>query len=219
MNAWATAVRRKGRNGKTSVVPKPSTEESFTVRSEKQLDQLLAKHPLLAAIPDSDKKLRKVLRTMPDELVCEIDEVLCLVDSGSTVDAAWIAKHFPAYAKLVKATNASRRGDSATTAGGHKLINKGRCVVDATAQDVPFPVAFKDMETELPILSVRKMVKRNNDVQFQKRGGVIRNRDTGKSVQFYEHEGVYFLKLKVNDPHLDSLLKRKSAPVFAGPGA
>ena len=81
MNEWATVVKRKGRNGKTLVVPKPSVKESFIVRSEKQLDQLLARHPLLAAIPDSDKKLRKVLRTMPDELVCEIDEVLCLVDS------------------------------------------------------------------------------------------------------------------------------------------
>ena len=209
----------EGRNGKTLIVPKPLVKESFTVRSEKQLDQLLVKHPHLAAIPDTDKKLKKVLKSMPDELICELDEVICLVDSGSTVNAAWIAKHFPAYAKLVKATPASRRGDSATTAGGHKLINKGRCVVHATAQDIPFSVAFKDMETELPILSVRKMVKRNNDVQFRKKGGVIRNRETGKSVQFYEHEGVYFLKLKVNDPHLDSLLKRKSAPVFAGPGA
>ena len=44
------------------------------------------------------------------------------------------------------------------------------------------------------------MVKRNNDVRFRRGGGSIRNRSTGHQVNFYEHEGVYFLKLKVSAP-------------------
>jgi len=140
------------------------------------------------------------LKTMPSELVCELDEVLCLVDSGSTVNAAWIAKHFPAYALLVQQTAASLKGDGATTACGKKLLNKGRCVVGATAQGLDFSVAFKDMETELPILSVRKMVKNENDVKFEEGGGFIRNRRSGRVLRFFEHEGVYFIKLKVKDP-------------------
>ena len=103
-------------------------------------------------------------------------------------------------AEFVKQTKASRNGDSATTACGKKLMNKGRCIVKATAQGSDFHVAFKDMETELPILSVRKMVQRNNDVRFKPGGGWIKNRTTGKTVPFYEHEGVYFLKLSVLNP-------------------
>ena len=200
LNGWATKVSRKSKQSKIESPVKPNKFEAFTIQNEKQLDILLASHPRLAAIPESDKKIRKVLKTMPAQLVCGPDEVLCLVDSGSTVNAAWIAKHFPGWTKHVKATPASMRGDTATTAGGHKLVNKGRCMIHSTAQDIPFPVAFKDMETELPILSVRKMVKRNNDVRFRRGGGSIHNRATGKSINFHEHEGVYFLKLKISDP-------------------
>ena len=139
---------------------------------------------------------------MPAELICGMDEVLCLVDSGSTVNAAWISKHFPAYAALVQQTAASLQGDGATTACGRKLLNKGRCVVGATCQGSDFSVAFKDMETDLPILSVRKMIKMGSDVEFHDGGGSIRNRRTGLSLIFYEHEGVYFIKFKIKDPAL-----------------
>ena len=40
------------------------------------------------------------------------------------------------------------------------------------------PITFKSMDVELPILSVRKMVKRNNVVRFADGGGTIRNRTT-----------------------------------------
>ena len=63
-------------------------------------------------------------------------------------------------------------------------------------------MAFKDMETELPILSVRKIVRRNNEVKFLQEGGIIRNRSTGEVIPFYEHQGVYFVKLKIKDPQL-----------------
>ena len=101
---------------------------------------------------------------------------------------------------LVQQTAASLQGDGATTACGKKLLNKGRCLVHAAVQNYDFDVAFKDMETELPILSVRKMVKNQNDVISEESGGSIRNRKTGRVIKFFEHEGVYFLKMKVKDP-------------------
>ena len=186
------AARRDNRFG--------GNRKTILVRSERELETLLRRDPRLAAIPAPDKKLRRVLRSMPDELVCAADEVLCLVDSGSTVNAAWIAKHFPAYAALVQQTAASLQGDGATTACGKKLLNKGRVVIGATCQGSDFSVAFKDMETELPILSVRKMIKSENDVHFEDGGGSIRNRRTGRILNFFEHAGVYFIKLKLKDP-------------------
>ena len=156
-------------------------------------------HLKLASLPEP-KKIKNALRTMPQELVCGLDEVLCLVDSGATVNTAWIEKHFPAYRFLVKETAASRQGDSATTASGGKLVNKCRCIVGATAQGSDFNIAFKDMETELPIWSVRNMVKNQNVVTFEDDGGTIRNKNSGRVMRFYEHEGVYFIKLKVKNP-------------------
>ena len=174
----------------------------FHCSGESELDVLLQRHPYLAAIPKSEQKIRKLLRSMPVELICGPDETLCLMDSGSTINAAWIEKHFPAYAKLVKPTAASEAGDFATTAGGQRLYNKGRCVVKATVDGQPLDVAFKDMETEVPILSVRKMVQKGNDVRFRQLGGTIKNHSTGKILKFYEHQGVYFIKLKISDPSL-----------------
>ena len=79
-------------------------------------------------------------------------------------------------------------------------MNKGRVVVKATADGHDFSHAFKDMETELPILSVRKIVRNNNDVLFRQGGGIIKGRANGQTIQFYEFQGVYFVKLKVSDP-------------------
>ena len=111
------------------------------------------------------------------------------------------------------------RGDTATTAGGQKLVNKGRCSVHGMVDNHEFPIAFKDMETELPILSVRKMVKRNNEVKFKNDGGFIRNRDTGRLLKLHEHEGVYFLTLKVLDPSSLVLLSDENEQVFGRQGS
>ena len=143
----------------------------------------------------------KALRSKPVELECGTDEVLCLVDSGSTINAASIGKHFPKYADLVESTPASERGDFATIAGGDKLFNKGRCMIKGQAQDQPSPVTLKDMEVELPFLSVRKIVKKKNDVRFTQKGGTIRSQVTGKTIKFFEHEGVYFLNIKISGPN------------------
>ena len=221
LNGWAVKVsRRAAKQQKPINEPRKTSEsETFTIHSERALDELLSRYPHIAAIPGSHKKIRKILRSMPAELVCAEDEVLCLVDSGSTINAAWIEKHFPAYAKLIQKTPASMRGDSATTAGGQKLVNKGRCSVNGMVDNHEFPIAFKDMETELPILSVRKMVKRNNEVKFKKDGGFIRNRDTGRLLKFYEHEGVYFLKLKVLDPSSINMFSGGNEQVFGRQGS
>ena len=98
------------------------------------------------------------------------------------------------------------------------MINKGRCTVHGTVDGHEFRIAFKDMETELPILSVRKMVKRNNEVKFKKGGGFIRNRDSGRVLRFHEHEGVYFLKLKVIDPSTIDLIHGGNEPGFGRQG-
>ena len=62
------------------------------------------------------------------------------------------------------------------------------------------------MEVEVPIISVRKIVKQGNDVRFYEDGGTISNKDSGRVLKFYEHDGVYFLKLKVDGTGEDAEL-------------
>ena len=175
---------------------------NFMLCTDKNLDLFLLKNPKIAAIPAAVDRLKKLLKDMPTELRCQDGEVLCLVDSGATINAAWIDRHFPSYSHLVQPTEASLRGDGARTACGQELLNKGRCVVHGKAQGTSLNMAFKDMETEVPIISVRKMVKKGNDVQFGAGGGTITNRSTGRRLRLYEHDGVYFLKINVTDPSL-----------------
>ena len=200
LSQWAHKVNKISK-------PSPKTKvdvfDRISIHNEAELKQVMSDHPTFAALPDQ-KKLRKMLRQKPIELECGPDEVLCLVDSGSTVHAAWIEKHFPGYADKVMPTAKSLAGDHATTAGGLKLYNKGRVEISASAGGQDFHCAFKDMEVELPILSVRKIVKRRNKVEFADEGGTITHNDSGAVMRFFEHEGVYFLKLKVHDPDVPS---------------
>ena len=81
-----------------------------------------------------------MLCTKPIELECGLDEVVCLVDNGSTIMEAWVEKQFPQHTKHVKETSRSLRGDHAKTAGGAKLYNKGRVEIDGTVDGKPFPI-------------------------------------------------------------------------------
>ena len=218
LNGWAKVHYKKLKKKKSettasvrpaavptsSPVAKPDVYEKFTIKTEAELDNFLQTHPQIAALPDDQDKVRRILRSKPVELECDANEVLCLVDSGSTINAANVEKHFPSYKQFVRETRKSKSGDFARTACGKKLFNRGRCDIRGSADGEEFPVAFKDMKVEMPILSVRKIVKKNNRVCFQDGGGYIRNQTSGRRIRFYEFEGVYFLKLRTDQPSSDT---------------
>ena len=76
------------------------------------------------------------------DLLLDDDEVWAHVDSGSTLNAAWIKKHFPKYASLMIASKQQTRGDVATTAGGHELKHKGTSKVNTVISGIDVPIAF-----------------------------------------------------------------------------
>ena len=101
---------------------KPSnTLQRLTIRSKKDLDQLIKSHPQVAALPSDDAQIRTILKSKPVQLECGPGEVLCLADSGSTISAAHIAKLFPALKDTVKSGRKSRAGDYATPSCGKEL--------------------------------------------------------------------------------------------------
>ena len=82
---------------------------------------------------------------------------------------------------------------------------------------IDVPIAFSNMKVDVPILSVRRMVKLGNDVVFTESGGTITNRVTGQILTFVEADGTYWIKLKVGPPIVEDGVP--NASVFTRPGA
>ena len=170
-------------------------------------------------MPTERRKLSKVMKVMTKKIHMGRDEQLVLMDSGSTVNVAKIAKHFPAYAELVIPSKGSLRGETATTACGGILVNRGKCVVHGSSDGQEVSIPFQDMDVELPIVSVRKCVKAGKDVKFYEGGGQLKDRNTGKTIQIYELDNTYYMKLKAHSPEYQNLLLKKVQipKVFARP--
>ena len=70
-------------------------------------------------------------------------------------------------------------------------------------------IPFKHMKVKCPIVSVRKLVRDGNEVHFEKVGGWIRNMKSGQKIRFFAFQGVYVLKVTIDNPK----------PLFARQGA
>lgn len=108
------------------------SQKAFSVHSADDLDKLFDNGSKIAKmVAKGNPKNFEDDNRLPD-IPLEDDEMVALVDSGSTLNAAHIAKHFTSYIDRIVASRAQAMGESATTAGGHKLVNEGRCRVEAT---------------------------------------------------------------------------------------
>ena len=68
-----------------------------TISNVKELDQFRAENPDTAKLPANRTHLERVMRMVTSKVQCGKDEVLVLMDSGSTINTAGIAAHFFAY--------------------------------------------------------------------------------------------------------------------------
>ena len=173
---------------------KTKSTQHVVVKSEKDLDQLLARHPTLAALP-SDAQARKELAKLSPK---SRKYVYVMMDSGASLNAANLKKKIPWLANQLRPNDAQRRGAFANTANGEKLHYEGEFTVDGDCDGVPLSLNFTNMKVDVPIASVRKFVKSGNDVAFYEGGGCIVNRESKEKVKFDELGGVYFLKVRVN---------------------
>ena len=138
------------------------------VKSEKDLDQLLASHPTLAALPSDAHARKEVAKLSPKSR----KYVHVMMDSGASLNAANLKKHFPWIANQLRPADAQRRGVFANTANGEKLYFEGDFTVDRDCDGVPLNLNFTNMQVDVPIASVRRFVKSSNDVAFYEGGGV-----------------------------------------------
>ena len=185
---------------------------SSIVSTIPELERLLKCDSKIAKIAKTASK--KTLKSHLPNIHLEADEMVVLVDSGSTINAAFIAEHFPTYADQVIPSRAQTLGEIATTAGGHELKNEGRVRVEATVNGESFPIPFQNMQVDVPILSVRKYVRNGWKFGFDEEGGYMKNKLNSKTFKFIEADGAYWIKMKIQTPD-SSLLP---VPGFIRPG-
>ena len=148
----------------------------------------------------------RAMRKLPQQILLENDECLGLVDSGSSTNAADAGVHFQAYVDKVRQTGAQKRGEGATTAGGHHLRNEEKFVVDAIIDGQNFQVPFTNMKVKHPILSVRQIMTRGSQMLLTETGGFIHNPTTDQAIKFIVHDGLWFAKMKIKGEGVDRRL-------------
>ena len=213
-----TALQGWAHKLSTEIKAPRAPERPVQVESLDQLDNLLRAGSRVAKVvaPTGKRKMKKFKSALPNIPIND-DGMVVLIDSGATINAAHIPTHFEDYQGSIVASRDSQIGAAATTAGGHRLVNEGRCKVDAVLDDMAFPIVFQNMKVDVPILSVRKYVKGGWNFSFGENGGTMTNRATGRAFSFIEAEGAYWIKIKVPPPPKNKNGKNRS-PVFSRPG-
>ena len=210
LGTWAHRITSIGDKPKSqsekkraaSVEVKGVEPKARLITSARELDTFMKQNPTVAQIPTERRKLSKIMKILSSKIELEHDEVLVLMDSGSTINVAKIKKHFPMYAGLVIPSTGSVSGETATTACGKRLVNRGKCRIKGASDNQELIIPFQDMDVELPIVSVRKCVKSGKDVSFFEGGGELKDRATGRTIRIHEIDGTYFMKMKVHDPEV-----------------
>ena len=214
LSSWANVVRFSStkKNKKTSLInpafetlpiekaakwiegPTRPKDQTMILRSAKDVNRA---SDIIAALPESRKGIAKVAKKL-ETVTLQPDEILCMVDSGSVVHAIDADEELPDH--HVEAPSERDQQEVAETACGGLLHKLGKVRVQGTIDGQNVGVTFDHMKVKIPILSVRKLIKDNNEVYINRKGGVITNLDSGKQIKFFNHQGVYYLKLKIHDP-------------------
>ena len=121
-----------------------------------------------------------------------------MVDSGAFASAINALVELPQY-PLVPIASDERSPDGESACGGI-LKCLGRVKTQGTVEGIPLNVTWQSMDVKVPILSVRQLVRNKHHVRFHEVGGYIRNTLTGQKIPFFEHQGVYYLKMKFSSP-------------------
>ena len=165
--------------------------------------------------PCERKQIIKVSRKCPDRRVLAPDGQWAVVDSSESVNGMDVKSHALGFDRLLQHATKRKRCIAAT--GGEMLIESEIelcCELDGHQM----AVMFADLPVQCPILSVRCIIRKGNDIVFTEDGGYIQHRTSRRKIDLVEREGVYFIKMKildgVNSPD-DAI--NKSTP-FAGQG-
>ena len=213
VNSWAhkvrVEVRKKAKNdpdlnvekaakfveGRSKPRTSKSLDEPIVVQSFKDAERVAQN---IQPLPSSRKSLAKIINRVHKHVVLEHDEKLVMVDSGAFTHAIHAEEELPDH-QLVPFGPDEHSPDGETACGGiikctGKVCTKG--VVEGLALDIK----WNSMPVKVPILSVRKLVRSQHHVRFHDKGGYIKCLRTGARIPFFQHQGVYYLKMRFLPP-------------------
>ena len=121
-----------------------------------------------------------------------------MVDSRSFVHAIHADVELPNH--HIRANDPKERPMVCETACGGILKKLGTVHVNGEVDNDKFSIQCDHMRVRTPILSVRKLVRDDHEIYIKRCGNSIRNITSGKQIKFFEHAGVYYLKLKITPP-------------------
>ena len=195
MNTWARRIKSRKQAKKL-----PKTEREYACTTERNLDLLMKAEPtLIAALPRTTKGINKLAKRCPSDEELGPDEFYMMMDSGSGSNGAKCKSLFPKY--KVHGHTKDRPQQNCITACGTPLEHRGHCNLNVEIGGEDHILPMDDLDVDVPILSVRRIVRRGNLVKFRRGGGYIQNARTGRKLPFIERQGVYFIKVKVKNPN------------------
>ena len=206
------AIHLPGPNDHDIVVnSSKAAEKPIVVRNEKDLAKLTGK---ISALPTQPKEIAKVYKKI-SKLELQPGEKLCMVDSGSFIHAIDAENDLPDHKIHWFSDEESNKGVAETACGGIlKRLGLVKCSGQVEGNEVT--IQWNHMKVKCPILSVLRLTKNGNEVILRENGGEIINLETGKHIPFFQHNGVYYLKLKIHKPKNDT---EDEKPVFSRRGA
>ena len=169
-------------------------DEVVVLQTDKDIDN--AQH-IIASLPSNKKKWAKAVKKTSKTML-ENDEILAMIDSGSFLHAIDADVSLPGH-EITPVTGPDAHRHAETACGGilHRLGMVKTCgSVDGTAVNM----VWNHMKVKVPIVSVRQLVRDGHGVSIGEGGGHIRNTSSGKEIPFFEHAGVYYMKMKIKPP-------------------
>ena len=154
--------------------------------------------------------MTKIINRVSKHMHLAPDETLVMVDPGAFIHATDAAVELTEY-ELIPVGPDERSPDRETACGG--IIKcKGQVRTKGIVAGLGLDVQWSSMPVKVPILSVRKLVKSKHDVRFHDQGGYIKCLKTGVKIPFFEHQGVYYLKMRFLPP-----TSKPAEPLFSRP--
>ena len=173
---------------------------------------------IAAALPSDRKSMAKISKRLEGmDMTCGPDEILVLIDTGSFTHAINADTHLPKH-KILPVPKSEAHKVAETACGGTlKMLGKVR--TQGTVGNTRIAMTWSHMEVQCPILSVRCLIDDGHDVWIKKGGGIIRNLESKKEITFHEHAGVYYCKMRLDQPIDDSKSDTGDTSLFIRRGA
>ena len=151
---------------------------------------------IIKALPDDPDELRRLASLCPvDAEPLKKGEKWVLLDTGANTSALKVERDAPQYAHLVKPTIRSRRGDTAQSACGGSITERGGVTIKCLIDDDIHRIPYRDMDVTMPLVSAKQSLdKGDNYLVLNQLGGRLINLTSKKSIRIWQRHGVFFFK-------------------------